>query len=292
MQRALIFRGVQPLNVPQGKAATAFFNLSRIISVLFMAQIIKFVAAGDNHGQLACPETTEALATFVSRWKPEVRIHLGDLNDYAAWRKGASPEDQEEGIEEDLKHGNYFLRKVLRPTIFMQGNHDIRAEEMMFSRNGDRADNARRAVQSVADTLQEVGCKEIHRYSVKGKKAKDVNYARIGKLVVTHGFRAGVNATRETARTLGRPGDVVAHGHTHDFSLCTIEHLENSIVGISGMCCMDIDRADYALRRIATTKWCNGWLHGVIDKRTGDCKVWTAHRFQGRFIYSTAYELI
>jgi hypothetical protein len=55
---------------------------------------------------------------------------------------------------------------------------------------------------------------------------------------------------------------------------------------------MDIGKADYALRRLATTKWCNGWLHGVIDESTGDCKVWTAHRFQGRFIYSTAYDLI
>jgi predicted phosphodiesterase len=257
-----------------------------------MAKIIKFVAAGDNHGHLGCPDTTEALATFVGKWKPSVRIHLGDLNDFGAWRKGASPDEQEEGIDEDLKAGNYFLRKVLRPTIYVQGNHDIRAEEMMHSRNGDRADNARRAVQSVADTLAEVGCREVHRYSVKGKKSEDVNRFRIGKLTGTHGFRVGVNATRETARTLGRPGDVVLHGHTHDFSLCTIEHLEQPIVGISGMCCMDIDKADYALRRLATTKWCNGWLHGVIDESTGDCKVWTAHRFQGRFIYSTAYELI
>ena len=257
-----------------------------------MAKIIKFVAAGDNHGHLACPETTEALATFVSRWRPTCRIHLGDLNDFGAWRSGASPDDQEDGIEEDLKHGNNFLRKVLRPTIFIQGNHDIRAEEQMYSRNGDRADNARRAVQSVADALADVGCRDIRRYSVKGKKPEEVNYARIGKLVATHGFKAGINATRDTARTLGRPGDVVVHGHTHDFNLCTIEHLEQSIVGISGMCCMDINKAEYSHRRLATTKWCNGWLHGVIDEKTGDCKVWTAHRFQGRFIYSTSYDLI
>jgi hypothetical protein len=174
----------------------------------------------------------------------------------------------------------------------MQGNHDIRAEEQMLSRNGDRRDNAMRAVQSYTDTLQEIGCKEFHRYSVKGKDSEGVNRFRVGKLTGTHGFKAGVAATRETARTLGRPGDVVIHGHTHDFSLCTIEHLEAAIVGVSAMCCMDINKADYALRRIATTKWCNGWLHGVIDEKTGDCKVWTAHRFQGKFICSTAYDLI
>jgi hypothetical protein len=181
---------------------------------------------------------------------------------------------------------------VLKPTIFMQGNHDIRAEEQVLSRNGDRRENAMHAVQSYTDTLQAIGCKEFHRYAVKGKTTEGVNRFRVGKLTGTHGFKTGVAATRETARTLGRPGDVVIHGHTHDFSLCTIEHLEAAIVGVSAMCCMDINKADYALRRLATTKWVNGWLHGVIDEKTGDCKVWTAHRFQGKFICSTAYDLI
>jgi predicted phosphodiesterase len=240
--------------------------------------IIRWVAAGDNHGQLVCEETQDALASFIGRWRPQLRIHTGDCFDFGAWRRGATPDEQEEGITDDLKHGNYFLRKVLKPTIFMQGNHDIRAEEQMLSRNGDRRDNAMRAVQSYTDTLAEI--------------SEGVNRFRVGKLTGTHGFKAGVAATRETARTLGRPGDVVIHGHTHDFSLCTIEHLEAAIVGVSAMCCMDINKADYALRRLATTKWCNGWLHGVIDEKTGDCKVWTAHRFQGKFICSTAYDLI
>jgi predicted phosphodiesterase len=255
--------------------------------------IIRWVAAGDNHGHLVDGETQDALADFIwKRWKPTLRIHLGDCFDFGAWRRGATPDEQEEGITEDLKAGNHFLRKVLKPTIFMQGNHDIRAEEQMQSRNGDRRENAMHAVQSYTDTLKDIGCKEFHRYAVKGKNEESVNRFRVGKLTGTHGFKTGVAGTRETARTLGRPGDVVIHGHTHDFALCTIEHLEASIVGVSGMCCMDIDKADYALRRLATTKWVNGWLHGVIDEKTGDCKVWTAHRFQGKFICSTAYELI
>lgn len=257
-----------------------------------MSKVIKFVLAGDVHGHLQCGETVEALATFIGKWKPDVRGLMGDCFDFGAWRRGATPEDQEEGITQDLDAGCTFIRKVMRPTFFLQGNHDLRAEEMLHSRNGDRADNARRAVERITEALKDVGCREFYRYSVKGKEDKDVNHKRIGKLVCTHGFKAGVSATRETARTLGRPGDVVAHGHTHDFSLCTIEHLEQSIVGISSMCCMDITKADYALRRVATTKWVNGWLYGVIDERTGDCKVWTAHRFQGRFIYTTGYEVI
>ena len=254
--------------------------------------IIRWVAAGDNHGHLQDDETVEALGTFIGKWRPTLRIHLGDCFDFGAWRRGASQEEQEEGIAADLKAGNNFIRKVLKPTIYLQGNHDIRAEEQMLSRNGDRRENAMRAVESYTEALSSVGCREIHRYSVKGKDCKDVNRFRVGKLTGTHGFKAGIAATRETARTLGRPGDVVIHGHTHDFALCTIEHLEASIVGVSAMCCMDIEKADYASRRLATTKWCNGWLHGVIDEKTGDCKVWTAHRFQGKFIYSTAYDLI
>ena len=67
--------------------------------------IIRWIAAGDNHGHHVCKETEEALAVHIGRWKPTVRIMLGDCFDFGAWRRGASPEDAvrqsmgQEGLE-------------------------------------------------------------------------------------------------------------------------------------------------------------------------------------------------
>jgi hypothetical protein len=55
---------------------------------------------------------------------------------------------------------------------------------------------------------------------------------------------------------------------------------------------MDINLAEYAITRPATTRWTNGWTYGVIEENTGLCKVWTAHRFNGKFITTTGFELI
>jgi predicted phosphodiesterase len=250
-----------------------------------------FCAVGDNHGHLVDKHAQESLEVFLRKNPCEHRIHLGDLNDFGGWRTGASKADQEEGTQADLKAGREFLR-ILRPTVFHYGNHDKRALEQMESRIGDTAEAAERAVRNVLDSLQAVDCREIYSYKVIGPNKTDVNLHRQGKLVTTHGFFAGTNATRNTAAKLGRPGDVVIHGHTHDFNQVTIEHLEAPIVGISAMCMMNIDLADYALTRPATTRWTNGWCYGVIEERTGLCKVWTAHKFDGQFVITNGFELI
>ena len=250
-----------------------------------------FIAVGDNHGHLVDLHAQQALEQFLKKNPCDIRIHLGDLNDFGAWRTGSSKAEQEEGTDCDLQAGREFLR-ILRPTIFHYGNHDKRALEQMESRVGDTAECAERAVRSVLDSLDAVGCREIYSYKVVGPKKKDVNLHRHGKLVTTHGFNAGMNATRNTAAKLGRPGDVVIHGHTHDFHLVTIEHLEAPIVGVSAMCMMNVDLAEYSHTRPATTRWTNGWAYGVIEERTGLCKVWTAHKFLGKFVITTGFELL
>ena len=250
-----------------------------------------FVAVGDNHGHLVSKEAQEALYKFLQKNPCDIRIHLGDLNDFGAWRSGASAEDIEEGTENDLKCGREFLN-IIRPTVFHYGNHDKRALEQIYSRRGDTAEAAQRAVRYVLDSLENVGCREIYSYKVVGDKNTDISLHRIGKLVTTHGFFCGTNATRNAAIKLGRPGDVVIHGHTHDFNLITVEHLENPIVGVSAMCMMDINQAEYCNTRPATTRWTNGWTYGVIEENTGLCKVWTAHKFNNQFITTTGFELL
>jgi predicted phosphodiesterase len=250
-----------------------------------------FVCVGDNHGDLVDKSALDAFDAFLIKENPGIRIHLGDLLDLGAWRTGASQDDQSQGTNKDVDAGLEFLR-MLKPQVFHLGNHDKRALEQRESYNGDRAECANNVCVRLFDQLTAIDCKEVHNYSVRGSDAKAVGLNRKGKLVTTHGFAAGTNATRTMAQICGRPGDVVIHGHTHDFHMVTIPHLEDAIVGVSSMCLMDINLADYALTRPATTRWANGWTHGVIENNTGLCKVWTAHRFAGKFIYSEGFNLI
>ena len=47
-----------------------------------MSQPIRFVAFGDNHGDMADHEAVDALCEFIKDYKPTVRVHLGDCFDF------------------------------------------------------------------------------------------------------------------------------------------------------------------------------------------------------------------
>ena len=53
-----------------------------------MSTPTRFVAFGDNHGDMADHEATDALCEFIKDYKPTVRVHLGDCFDFRSLRRG------------------------------------------------------------------------------------------------------------------------------------------------------------------------------------------------------------
>ena len=53
-----------------------------------MSEWKKFVAFGDTHGDMVHKETLQALSNFIKEWKPDYKIHIGDLFDFRALRQG------------------------------------------------------------------------------------------------------------------------------------------------------------------------------------------------------------
>jgi predicted phosphodiesterase len=257
-----------------------------------MKKYTKFVVVGDNHGHHVSETSVDAFESFLNHFKPELRIHDGDNWDFGAWRKGASIEEQNERNDEDLAAGADFI-KLLRPNVMLLGNHDQRAFDQLESDNVDRQKSALHAVEKMHEVLRQVNCKKVFEYKVKGPRERDVNFFKYKNLITTHGMYAGnQSATRRIAQTVGHPGCVVVHGHTHDFNIITLEHISGPIVGISSMMMADVNQLGYSLKRMATTRWTNGWVYGVIDELTGNVKAFTAHKFGTGFIITEDFKVI
>ena len=48
----------------------------------------KFVAFGDTHGDMVHQPTLDAFTQFIKDYKPDFKIHIGDLFDYRSLRQG------------------------------------------------------------------------------------------------------------------------------------------------------------------------------------------------------------
>ena len=98
----------------------------------------KWAAATCSHGSDIDPKAREAFLTFLDRYNPHQRIHLGDAIDLACLRAGArrDPDDPDraESLMDDLLAGLSFLHEM-RPTMYFHGNHEARAVALTHSAN-------------------------------------------------------------------------------------------------------------------------------------------------------------
>lgn len=245
-------------------------------------RLIKFVAYGDSHGEIICNETADAFCDFLKAYKPDERIFLGDGIDARPWRKGADASERQQGMEKDIARCVEFMKRT-RPTAYLSGNHCDRVFKVAESGHGTDSDLALRFVNDLKGVLRKVGCGLLQPYD------RRVEAHRIGPVCFIHGFRSGKLAVKEEARTYCAPRGALIMGHLHRMETVNIE-IEGGGVGISAGCIGDINKMDYAKTHASVLTWANGWVYGVIQGN--EWKAWTAHRFNGRFIYSTGFNLI
>ena len=93
-----------------------------------MSKYKKFLVAADNHGSLVCQDAKKVLLSFAETWKPDYRVHLGDLWDFSPLRRGASQEEKADGISDDFIQGLEFLDDF-KPNFLTLGNHDDRIKQ-------------------------------------------------------------------------------------------------------------------------------------------------------------------
>lgn len=237
--------------------------------------LTNIIAMGDNHGHLACDDTLDAIMEGVSRYKPKVRVHLGDNWDMTCLRKGIENGSKEaiDNLREDMDAGIKWIRRY-RPTHFLFGNHEWRVYDLLH--NTDSMSKARKA-QDVIDEmkreLRAVGCKVIKPYDVRDCKIT------IEGIDFIHGMSHGKNALLQDQSTYGTPGNGFAMGHLHREEQLNYQHIDGGAAFLCG-CAMDISLANYALRRSATLRWQNGFLRFVSDGKK--YKGYQIHRWDSK----------
>lgn len=233
----------------------------------------RFIAIADNHGDMIDPETEKALFSFISDFKPEIRVHLGDNFDFRPLRKGASPEDKSESMKADAEAGKDFLKRFFERKTenhFLRGNHDERLWSAREDASGPIRDHAIDCVKDITDTLAN---RQVHMlpYHVRD------GILRLGSLKCLHGYAHGIHAAQLHARVYRN----CIFGHIHSIVVSPVESDEGPMEArcIGAICKIDLG---YNSTRTATLRQENGWAYGHLFA-DGSYQLFQTRKINGSF---------
>lgn len=241
-----------------------------------MSNWCKGVFVTDNHGCEQEEAAVKAFFKFLKDWKPEIRIHGGDCFDLKALRKQADGEEKRASLQLDFQMGTEFLYR-LKPTVFLNGNHDQRLWDHAAKNNGPISDLCGQCITQLEKDLKKLNCKVHLPYD----KRKGIY--TLGHLKAAHGYCLGVNAAREMARTYG----TVMFGHNHTSQQVAVEGLETRI-GFGSGCLCDLNM-DFQRASVKTLAHNHGWFQFITNKRTGDFRVWPVNCVNGEYVAMSGF---
>lgn len=223
----------------------------------------KWMAVGCSHGSLIDPVAAETAILFAERWKPERRLHLGDVFDETAFRTGAkNTPDETASISDDLTAGLDFL-ECYRPTDILNGNHDDRVWKLAYHYNAIIAHAACSVINEFVSVAQKIGARHITHYDIRR------SWIELGGTKFLHGFMYGEQALRDHAEHFGNC--VIAHLHRPGMAP---GRRADSPRAYCVSTLADIARLEYAKGRRATSMWAHGLAYGEYCE--DECKVWIA----------------
>lgn len=216
----------------------------------------RFMAAGCVHSVYACPRATESVLTFADRYKPDVRIDLGDVCDMTAFRTGAKgTKDEAAPVELDFNAGVRWLNSF-KPTHRLMGNHDHRIYKLL--------DHPSAIVAHCAAVVAE----ELRKVDEKNGTRVKPYYMRewwtFGDTKFGHGWMFNVNAVRDHAESFGKC--VIAQLHVpQEARARRDDRAVGWCVGTLG----DPSKFTYAHTNRQWLAWAHGFVWGEFnDKET------------------------
>lgn len=240
-------------------------------------RVYKFVAVGDNHGDMVDVESAEKLFSFCNKFKPDIKIHLGDCYDMRSLRQGATGKDTLESLDKDILMGNWFIENY-KPDIFLYGNHEDRIHHIIHTTtNGILKDYCKKLLKEIEAFLKENGCKKIFPYDA------EKGVYELGPISFVHGYSCGPRAVEEHAIHYAPRKGATVLGHLHTISQVNARKYRGAV----GFCGGHLSRKKdmrYAKNRLNTSKWGTGWIYGYIQGK--EWKIWQAHKVGKNFIYS------
>jgi hypothetical protein len=233
----------------------------------------RFVIAGDNHGDMIDPEVESKFFDWLADWKPELRIHSGDLFDFRALRNGASQEEKAESMRPDYDAGMSFAKRFFaggKEGYFLRGNHCERLWELRHKQDGALRDMAEKQCDEIGAHMRKWRVKMLPYDARHG-------VLRVGKMQVLHGYKSGINATRQHAMIYGN----CIHGHDHAQGVAPVESLDGPSLAMGTGCLCYIDMP-YNARQCNKLRHQQGWVYGLLFD-DGTYQAFQAKRINGRF---------
>lgn len=230
----------------------------------------------DNHGDMVCKDTASALWEFIDDWRPEIRVHAGDIHDLRNLRRGASDDEKSDSMDNDWEAGLDFAHRFFdggKENHLLFGNHDCRLEVMAGSWSGQARDYARMMIKERDAFMRK---RKIRMYPYDSRKG----VAHLGHLKIVHGYHCGVSAAAQHARIYGN----VLFGHVHSMESYQVPGLDQREARAIGcMCRLDMD---YINTKTAKLRWANGWAYGHLF-HDGTYQLFQARRINGKIYAAT-----
>lgn len=255
-------------------------------------QFTTFSFATDSHGKYINTSTSDAYINHLKQFRPDLRIHGGDVFDFDCIRAGANPEERKTDILDDTNKGIAFLRQM-EPDIVLWGNHDdrllnyiskqgtVEAYKKACELSGDKYERQCKA----SSRLEELGAELIlHKIynTIDDIGAKTFPYKRgvgykLGNMSFSHGYFMGDGAVKNMINLY--MGNVM-FGHLHAFDQYTMPNVQQSVgYCVGGLC--DDDKMNYQRNQPRSIKHENGWAYGAVHKKTGNAYVCMARKIGG-----------
>lgn len=240
--------------------------------------LLRFVAAGDVHGDMKDDSAIEILHEFTADFKPHKRIFIGDLWDFRAMRGKADEADKRESMQEDFAAGLEFLREW-KPHHFIQGNHDFRLFKLAERATGLIKDLAEQGVRDVEKTCKALKC-ELRPYHRRD------GVVQIGFLKFLHGFYCGKTAAKQHLEVYHH----CVFGHTHAVNVACGPSLYGAVYAhnIGCLCSLDME---YDAQRPDGLKQEHGFAYGWINEKTGSYRIEQAKPIDGKWITPTDFRV-
>lgn len=233
-----------------------------------MANIVqkwrRIMAVGCNHGAHACGEAQSHVLSFAATFKPHIKLDLGDVRDYTAFRTGAKGSaDEAANVDADFDAGSDWLKRY-RPTHRCEGNHDHRVYKLVGHHNAVLSYAASRVVNEISE-VDRKNKTIVHPYHpVK-------QWFEFGGFRWGHGIMFNEHAMRDHAETFGNcviahlHKDGVFHGRTLNPSTCYC-------VGMMG----NKYTMDYALNFRNWMTWGHGCVAGEVSDKSARLRLYSA----------------
>lgn len=236
--------------------------------------MIRWMAIADTHGDQLDREAWSVQQHFAASWKPDLRLHLGDVFDFRWLRRGASDAEKAEDVAADIEVGLEVL-ETWKPHVVLWGNHDARLWRALEESHSDGA--LRRSLRMIIEQI-DAACVGV---TCIPYNKRDGVY-QVGNTLALHGYASGVNAPRKMASVYGS----CLFGHLHRVAAADDESHAGRRVAYSVGCACKLEMP-YNAAQIGTLKQAHGFAYGIV--KDGFTHVYNACKVGGTWYLPTEF---